>query len=34
METGNWLKPGDTLELAIDGVGSLSATVGDRRRTS
>ncbi len=34
METGNWLKPGDTLELAIDGVGSLGATVGDRRQMS
>ncbi len=32
METGRWLKPGDHLELAIDGVGSLGATVGARRQ--
>ena len=29
METGHWLHPGDTLELSIDGIGSIEhATVG------
>ncbi len=30
MENGQWLKPGDTLSLSIDGVGTLTNTVGAR----
>ncbi len=28
METGHWLRPGDTLELSIDGIGRIEHTVG------
>ncbi|MCP4130064.1 MAG: fumarylacetoacetate hydrolase family protein [bacterium] len=28
METGTWLAPGDTIELAIDGIGTLTNTIG------
>lgn len=28
METGQWLQPGDQIELAIEGVGTLSNTIG------
>jgi 2-keto-4-pentenoate hydratase/2-oxohepta-3-ene-1,7-dioic acid hydratase in catechol pathway len=27
MENGRWLRPGDTLRLAIDGVGEVRHTV-------
>jgi 2-keto-4-pentenoate hydratase/2-oxohepta-3-ene-1,7-dioic acid hydratase in catechol pathway len=29
METGHWLRPGDTLELAIDGIGRIEHTIID-----
>ncbi|MCV7208137.1 fumarylacetoacetate hydrolase family protein [Mycolicibacterium canariasense] len=29
METGHWLRPGDTLELSIDGIGSIEHTIVD-----
>lgn len=29
METGHWLRPGDTLELAIDGIGAITHTIID-----
>lgn len=29
METGHWLNPGDTLELAIDGIGCIEHTIID-----
>jgi 2-keto-4-pentenoate hydratase/2-oxohepta-3-ene-1,7-dioic acid hydratase in catechol pathway len=29
METGHWLRPGDTVELAIDGIGSIEHTIID-----
>lgn len=29
METGHWLNPGDTLELAIDGIGRIEHTIID-----
>lgn len=29
METGHWLRPGDTLELTIDGIGCIDHTVVD-----
>ncbi|HEY8601724.1 MAG TPA: fumarylacetoacetate hydrolase family protein [Thermomicrobiales bacterium] len=28
LETNQWLKPGDTIELAIEGVGTLANTIG------
>ena len=27
METGHWVRPGDTLELSIDGIGSIDHTI-------
>jgi len=30
MENGHWLKPGDELELWIEGVGSLRNRIGHR----
>lgn len=32
MENGHWLYPGDQLTLTIEGVGSLTSTVGTKRR--
>jgi 2-keto-4-pentenoate hydratase/2-oxohepta-3-ene-1,7-dioic acid hydratase in catechol pathway len=30
MENGHWLRPGDTIRLEIDGIGSLSNEIGER----
>jgi 2-keto-4-pentenoate hydratase/2-oxohepta-3-ene-1,7-dioic acid hydratase in catechol pathway len=30
METGHWLRPGDTLALALDGVGEIEHVVAGR----
>jgi 2-keto-4-pentenoate hydratase/2-oxohepta-3-ene-1,7-dioic acid hydratase in catechol pathway len=34
VETGNWVRPGDRLTLTIEGVGSISAAVGQRKPMS
>ena len=32
LENGHWLQPGDTIQIDIDGVGSLSNTIMRRDR--
>jgi len=31
MENGPWLAPGDEIELAIEGIGTLTNRIGQRR---